>query len=200
MICQRSFYLTVVFVFMLAAFCLLPSAFSQSASANLSGTVVDQNGAVVPGASVKVSNTATGLQREVTTNEQGSFTVPLLLPTTYTVRVERQGFAPVEATIVLNVGDQKGLQIQLKTGSISEMVKIEGDAPMINESTAVATVVDRQFVANIPLNGRSFQSLYSLTPGVVVVPSINNPGFEGPIQRQRAASKCQHVYGRRCQR
>src|SRR6266850_5310478 len=153
---------------LLSAFCLLPTAFSQSASANLSGTVVDQNGAVVPGANVKVSNTATGLQREVTTNDQGSFSVPLLPPTTYTVRVERQGFAPVEATIVLNVGDQKALQIQLKAGNISEMVKITDEAPLINESPAVATVVDRQFVENLPLNGRSFQSLITLSPGVVL--------------------------------
>jgi hypothetical protein len=184
---QRPFAL-MVFVFLLSAFCLLPSAFSQSASANLSGTVVDQNGAVVPGARVKVSNTATGLQREVTTNDEGSFTVPLLPPTRYTVRVERQGFAPVEATIVLNVGDQKALTISLKAGNISEMVKITADAPLINESPSVGTVVDRQFVGNLPLNGRSFQSLITLTPGVVLTKTSVLAQGQFSVNGQRASA------------
>ncbi|MGH9907637.1 MAG: carboxypeptidase regulatory-like domain-containing protein, partial [Pyrinomonadaceae bacterium] len=146
---------------------LLITAFGQSATATLTGTVVDQNGAVVPGVAVSVINPATSLERTTTTSVAGYFTIPLLPPGNYTLTARRDGFAPVRAeNIVLNVGDQKSLQIQLKAGNITEMVKIVGDAPLINESPAVSTVVDRQFVENIPLNARSLQSLIALVPGV----------------------------------
>lgn len=150
----------------------------QSATATLSGTVVDANGAVVPGASVRLINSATGLQRETKTNDSGDFTAPLLHPSTYTLRVERQGFAPAEIQdLVLNVGDQKSLKIQLKAGNISELVQITNDAPLIDESPAVATTVNRTFVENIPLNGRTFQSLINLAPGVVTTKSsVANQG------------------------
>ncbi len=168
-------------IFFLLGFvvCLYIHAGAQSATATLSGTVEDTNGAVVPGANVTIENVATRLRRQVTTNESGSFTVPLLPPSEYTVTVESKGFAPVQINkVVLNVGDQKSLTIALKAGNISEMVQITADAPLINESPAVATTVDRQFVTNLPLNGRSFQSLISLTPGVVVakVPANFAPG------------------------
>ncbi len=178
MIRYRPFPLALRCLLVLAL-CALPfaGALAQSASANLSGTVTDQNGAVVPGATVKVSNTATGLQREVTTSGDGSFTVPLLPPATYTVRVEHQGFAPIEATIVLNVGDQKALQIQLKAGDINATVQVINEPELINESAAVGTVIDRNFVENLPLNGRSFNTLLQLTPGVVIAPTVG--GFPG---------------------
>src|SRR6266851_7503684 len=104
---------------LLFALCSLPfaSAVAQSATATLSGTVEDSNGAVIPGATVTVANPATSLRRQATTNSEGYFTFPLLPPTTYTVRVEGQGFAPAQIqNVVLNVGDQKALQIQLKAG------------------------------------------------------------------------------------
>lgn len=155
----------------------LISAHAQTATATLSGTVEDQNGAVIPNASVAAINAATTLQRDTTTDDRGNYTFPLLPPGTYIVRVQAQGFATVEnRNLILNVGDQKALTIQLKAGSVSEMVRIEGSAPLISESPAVGTVVDRQFVANVPLNGRSFQSLIALTPGVVFTPNPNG-GF-----------------------
>lgn len=173
---------------LLFALCALPfaGARAQSATATLSGTVQDQNGAVIPGASVVVLNKATGLQREVTTNDDGSFTVPLLPPSTYTVTVRREGFGPVEAKdVVLNVGDQKGLKIQLKAGDVNAEVQITSEAPLINESPAVATTIDRQFVGNLPLNGRSFQSLILLTPGVVIMPSGTGARGEFSVNGQR---------------
>jgi outer membrane receptor protein involved in Fe transport len=166
---------------LLFAFLLFPFGFAnaQSATATLSGTVTDQNGAVVPGATVTVLNPATSLERQATTNGEGDFVIPLLPPGRYTVRAEHEGFAILEARdVVLNVGDNKSLQMPLKAGKISEMVQITGDAPLINESPAVGTVVDRQFVGNLPLNGRSFNSLIALTPGVVQTKA----GFSSPGQ------------------
>jgi len=112
MIHRSPFSLTAGFVLLITAFCLLPRAYGQSSSATLSGTVEDQNGAVVPGATVTAENKATGLKRQATTNGEGYFTIPLLLPSAYSVTAQAQGFSPVQVSnVVLNVGDQKALQI-----------------------------------------------------------------------------------------
>ena len=163
----------VTFLLLMLVLCSLRfTAYAQSATANLSGTIVDQNGAIVPGANVTVSNAATGLQRQVITSDAGYFTMPLLPPSTYTVRVERQGFAPLEVKdVVLNVGDQKTLQIQLKAGDVNATVTVDSNAETVRTDGSVGTVVDRQFVANMPLNGRSLQALIQLTPGVVLAPT-----------------------------
>jgi hypothetical protein len=172
---------------LLSVFCLLPSVAAQSATATLSGTVLDEKDAVIPGATVVVVNTGTGARRQTTTNEEGSFIIPLLPPSTYVVNVQQQGFAPVEVpNVVLNVGDQKSLQIHLKVGNLSEMVQVNSDTPLINESPTVATVVDRQFVENIPLNGRSFQTLIQLTPGAVLTKTNPNEQGQFSVNGQRA--------------
>jgi carboxypeptidase family protein/TonB-dependent receptor-like protein len=157
-----------VFLILFLAFCSLPSVFGQSATATLSGTVKDQNGAVVPGTTVTAENKTTGLKRQATTNDEGYFTIPLLPPSGYSVTAQAEGFSPVEVSnVVLNVGDQKALQIQLQAGAVSATVQVTNEEALISESPSVGTVVNRQFVENIPLNGRSFQSLITLTPGVV---------------------------------
>jgi Carboxypeptidase regulatory-like domain len=142
---------------------------AQTASATLSGTVVDQDNAVVPGVQITITNTATGLKREAQTNDGGHFTIPLLPPSSYVVRVEHAGFAPIQIPdLVLNVNDNRSLQIQLKVAQVSgETVTVSADANTIREDPAVATVINRRFVENLPLNGRSFQALINLSPGVV---------------------------------
>src|SRR6266404_3818028 len=162
MIHRSPFCLTFVLVFL--AFCSLPfAAHAQSASATLSGTVEDQNGAVVPGATVTAENKATGLKRQATTNDEGQFTIPLLPPSTYTVTAQAGEFSPVQiSNVVLNVGDQKALQIQLKAGDVNAVVTVEAEASIVRTDASVSTVIDRQFVANLPLSGRSFQSLIEL--------------------------------------
>src|SRR5260370_24331986 len=133
------------------------SALGQTATATLSGTVVDESGAVVPAVSVTILNVATGLQRGTTTKDQGSFTFVLLPPGRYTARAHRDGFAPVDVPdIVLNVNDQIALTLRLKVASVGDSVTVVAGLPRTNTSPAVSTVVDRQFVENLPLNGRSF--------------------------------------------
>src|SRR5216684_4434147 len=175
MIRRHSFPFTLRTLFFASCVFALGSlpAFAQGTTATLSGTVQDENGAVVPGANVMVINGSTGLKREATTNTDGTFTVPLLQPSTYSVTVRRDGFAPVEIkNVVLNIGDRKALQIQLKAGDIKEAVTIQSDAVTLNTSDgSVSTVVDQNYVKNMPLNGRSFQDLILLTPGIVT----NNP-------------------------
>jgi len=161
-------------------------AFAQSATATLSGTVTDPNNAVVPGAHVTATNTGTGLKREATTGGSGTFTIPLLPPSTYTVLIENQGFTPAEIKdVVLNVGDNVALNIQLKVGQVGAIVDVKSDASLINESLAVGTVVDRQFVGNLPLNGRTFQSLIALAPGIVLTSTPLDDG-QFSVNGQRA--------------
>src|SRR5262249_39045228 len=141
-------------------------------TANLSGTISDANEAAIAGAQVMVTNNATGLKRQATTGSSGSFTIPLLPPGAYTVTVENQGFTTAEIReVVLKVGDNVGLELQLKVGQVGVATEVQDEAPLINESPAVGTVIDRKFVESIPLNGRSFQSLLLLTPGAVVLPT-----------------------------
>ena len=193
MLCQSSFRSAVTGLIMpvigllLTAFCLLPSAiYGQAATATLSGTVVDQNGAVVVGVNITLINNGTTLQRQAVTNEQGGFAIPLLPPGPYTLNAQRDGFSPVRVeNVVLNVGDQKALQIQLKAGDVNAQVTVDSNAETVRTDGSVGTVVDRQFVANIPLNGRSFNTLLELTPGVVLTPATNENSGQFSANGQR---------------
>src|SRR6266496_3709174 len=179
----------VVFVcaVLLTVYCLLPIAVAKSTTATLTGTVEDQNGAVIPGVSITIQNAATSLERQTATSDAGGFIVPLLPRGNYTVTVKRDGFTPVEIrNVILNVGDQKSLPIVLKAGGVTETVLINADAPLINESPAVGTVVDRQFVGNLPLNGRSFQTLITLTPGTVLTAATEESPGQFSVNGQRA--------------
>lgn len=179
--------MVIVFCSVLTPFTLIPNALGQGATATLSGTLEDSNGAVIPGASIRLLNNATSLKRQTTTNGEGYFSIPLLPPGTYTLTTQHDGFTSTKIPeLTLNVGDQKSLQIQLQAGDINAAVRVTDEALLMNESPAVATTVDRQLVENLPLNGRSFQSLIDLSPGVVTTKSsFTNPG-QFSVNGQRA--------------
>src|SRR5262249_12677878 len=124
-------YRPLLFAFrslLLVALCAFPFA-ANAQTATLSGTVTDPNNAVVPGAHVTATNNGTGLKREATTSGSGTFTIPLLPPSTYTVLVENQGFTPAEIKdVTLNVGDNVALSIQLKVGQVGATVDVKNDA------------------------------------------------------------------------
>ncbi len=176
-----------------ASICLMMamsvSLFAQRAA--VSGTVTDQSGAVIPGATVTALMVSQGLKREATTGAQGTYAIPLLPPGRYTVTATCKGFTPREITdVILNVGDQVNLNIQLTVGGVAQSVTVEAEATLIPESPAVSTLVNRQFVENMPLNGRSFQSLLQLTPGIAFVKVDTNPFAGGTfsVNGQRANS------------
>ena len=148
---------------------LIQPAYAQSSTAALSGTVSDENGGVVSDVTITVTNASNGVRRQALTNSDGYFAVSLLPPGRYSITIQRQGFSTVEIKdLVLNVNDQRSFRIELKVGQVKESTTIQG-APLIDsESAAVGTVVDRQFVENLPLNGRSFHALIELTPGTVL--------------------------------
>ncbi|CAN5825232.1 TonB-dependent receptor [soil metagenome] len=186
----QSKILTSVFLTFAVLVLGVVGAQAQTASATLNGTVSDENGAVVAGVNVVVVNNATGLQRAATTNSDGYFVVPLLTKGEYTVTLERDGFAPTEIkNVVLNIGSQININAKLKVKGVSGVtVDVTAETSLIDESAAVGTTVDRQFVENLPLNGRSLQSLINLSPGVVLTVTDGTSLGQFSVNGQRANS------------
>lgn len=152
---------------------------AQSGGATLSGFVRDSNGAAIVGATVKVTNTSTNRSFTTLTKEDGIYVFAELQPSTYTIEVEQTGFQrSVKENVTLNIASRVSQDFSLQSGEISATVTVEDSPALIErDSAVVSTVVNREFVENIPLNGRTFQSLLELTPGVVLTPpDAANPG------------------------
>ena len=147
--------------------------FGQTETASIYGRVSDQSGAVVPSAEVRLHNIDTNVDLTRTTNQEGFYLLPALKPGRYLMVVTKQGFRTVTLKdIILNVQDNVVRNFQLQVGSISESMTVTADALNVNTTDAsVSTVIDRKFVESLPLNGRSFNTLLQLTPGVVIAPS-----------------------------
>ncbi len=141
----------------------------QSTNATISGQVVDPAGHVIPDADIQILNEATGVPYANRTNGSGIYTVSILPPGQYRVQVSKNGFKTlIKPDIVLNVQSAVAVNFTLPLGAASESVTVEAGSPLLNTTDAsVGTVIDRKFVDNIPLNGRSFQDLILMTPGVV---------------------------------
>jgi Carboxypeptidase regulatory-like domain/TonB dependent receptor/Domain of unknown function (DUF4382) len=153
----------------LLSLCLSSICFADASSANLSVSVTDPTGAVIQDANVTIRNVETNQEQRVVSGKTGSVNFSFLKPGRYNLTVSKHDFAEVAVSnIVLNVGDERQVQLVLKVGTTAQTVTVDGSGPTINTSNAsVSTVIDRHFVENIPLNGRSFQDLISITPGVV---------------------------------
>ncbi len=158
---------------------LVPTAvFSQSTSATISGGVTDPTGRFITGAAVEIANDETGVRYSDQTNSSGMYFVPILPPGHYRVQVSKQGFKTIiKAGVVLNVQGAIALNFVLPAGATSQSITVEAGTSIINTTDAsVSTVIDRKFVENVPLNGRSFQDLISMTPGVVTQSPQTNQG------------------------
>ncbi len=157
---------------------LLTPAAAQVTAA-LSGTVTDQSGAAVTGASVDVKIVELGLDRTTTTDSAGRYEVGSLPVGSYEIDVTRQGFSKeIRKGIRLVVGQEAVVGIQLQLGSVSEQVTVNGDAPIVSATTADITgLVNSEQVKNLPLNGRSFDLLLTLNPGVVNFTSAKTGGI-----------------------
>ena len=167
----------------------LIAAHAQSATATLNVTVVDTNGAAVPGTNVTVMNLNTASRREVMTNDDGRAGIAQLPPGPYLMTASKQNFETAQLdNVILNVGDLLGVRIQLKVGQIKATVTVPSAPSTYKESGSVSSLVDQQFIENLPLNGRSFNALLELTPGSVLVgANYFEPGqFSVNGQRQNA--------------
>jgi len=143
------------------------AAFGQTAQ--FQGRVVDPQQRVVVGAEIRIFNQATGVERKVVTNHDGLYTAPFVSPGSYQIYVQAAGFSTVSSTsLTVTVGQTLVFDVQLKVGAASQDITVSAGSQTLNTTDAsVSTVVDHAFVENLPLNGRSFQDLISLTPGVV---------------------------------
>jgi len=177
----------VLLLCLLVLFLLAPLCSAQTERATVSGRVVDPSNAAVPAATITIENKATNATVTAHTNGEGIFVSPNLVPGKYRVKVEKEGFQTMLwPDVVLHVQDVIALNFQMKVGSRIETVTVSGQAPLIDESPAVSTVVDHNFVDNLPLNGRSFQSLLLLTPGVTMT-SVNSGSLgQFSVNGQRA--------------
>ncbi|MBZ5664183.1 MAG: carboxypeptidase regulatory-like domain-containing protein [Acidobacteriia bacterium] len=159
-------------------------AFGQSESASVSGRVTDQSAAVVPEVEIELKNVDTNIVQTTKTNQGGFYAFSAVKPGKYLMNVRKQSFRSVSVTgIVLNVQDNLSRNFVLQVGSFSESITVTADAANVNTTDAtVSTVIDRKFVESMPLNGRSFQDLLTLTPGVAQVPTVASiPGYGGEI-------------------
>ena len=189
---RENLLLTLLLVLALAVF-----GQAQTERATLSGRVVDHSNAVIRGATVTITNINTSATSKTTTNAEGLYFVPDLPPGQYRLRVEMEGFASLlRPDVTLQVQDQLVLNFTMTVGSRIETLTVTGEVSLINtESAAVSTVVDQNFVENLPLNGRSFQSLILLAPGVVMVPVQSGNTGQFSVDGQRADSNYVTVDG-----
>jgi outer membrane receptor protein involved in Fe transport len=163
----------------LAAF--VPVWAQQAATATIEGVVTDQTGAVVVNAKVSARSTATGLVREITTDESGVYRLPLLPPGNYELTITAPNFAEKKlSNIQLTVGQKLNLDVSLAASGASETVNITAEAPVVETTrTNVSGSVGERAVRELPVNGRNFIDFVTLTPGVVRDPRLGDLSFGG---------------------
>ena len=136
---------------------------------SLDGTVHDQTGGLMQGATVTVTNKDTGRARQVVTGADGSFRVAPLLPGSYSLKAEASGFRTLLDNATVQVGRVTTIELAMQVGAANEVVSVQGEAAQIDyDSHTIGGVITRQEIENLPLNGRSFLNLAMLEPGVTV--------------------------------
>src|ERR1044071_2503895 len=163
-------------------------ALAQSTNASLTGRVTDPAKSLVVDARIAAISQTTNVRYETTTNSSGEYRLANLPPDNYQLEIEKPGFKKLlKPNVVLHVQDTVRIDFELTLGELSEIVSVKDGAPVLNtESATVSTVVDRTFVENIPLNGRSFQTLIALTPGVVLTTASQSDQGQFSVNGQRA--------------
>ena len=143
-------------------------SWSQTVDTVITGTITDNTGAVIPGAAVTVVNEGTQIAKATTTNATGSFTVNYLIPGTYDIHVKATGFAnTVRTGIILQVNQQVKLTMKMTISSLQQVVQVQATQPLLQtQSASIGLVVGPTNTVNLPLNGRKFDDLAVLTPGV----------------------------------
>jgi len=174
---------------------------AQTETATISGLITDESGAVMPGAEVMLTSVDRGTVQNATTNNAGIYVFANVQPGRYQVKVDKPGFKQVDFLgLIVNVQDHIEQNFRLQVGSVLESVTVEANGSNINTTDAtVSTVVDRRVVENMPLNGRSFQDLILLSPGVVTnnpqSGARNNESGEFSVNGQRTESNYYTVDG-----
>jgi hypothetical protein len=159
-----------------------PFAFAQQETATITGEVRDANGGAVTKATITLTNIGTNIGVRSETNEQGSYTVPNLRPGDYTLTVEKQGFSrTIRSGLTLQVNQVARVDIAMKIAGVTEAVEISGGAPLLEtETSSRGAVIDQKKIVDLPLNGRDYNQLALLSPGVLTpTPRMSSIGFKG---------------------
>ena len=146
--------------------------FAQGNAGRILGSVTDQSGGAVVGATVTIVDTQRNLTRTVMTDAAGEYNVPNLLPSTYTVSAALQGFKTAQRTgVTLEVNQDLRLDLTLQPGEQTEKVTVTGEVPIVETTNAeLGGTLQAQVIASLPLNGRNFENLLQLRPGVTIYP------------------------------
>ena len=146
--------------------------FSQGNFGTILGTITDQSGGVVAGATVTVTDTQRNTSRNLTTNDAGEYVAPTLLPGTYTVRAEDKGFKTVQRqNIVLEVGREIRVDLGLQPGEQTQTLTVTESIPLVETTNAtLGGTLNNTDIVDLPLNGRDYQNLMGLRPGVMLQP------------------------------
>ncbi|HVF28288.1 MAG TPA: TonB-dependent receptor [Pyrinomonadaceae bacterium] len=151
---------------LLRAGCAATLAFGQTTTGTITGVVTDATGAIIPGAAVSITNKATGVNFDTTTNDDGIYNAPSLRADSYTVQVQLQGFKTLTQEVTLQTAQTLRLDLALETGNISETVEVESSGELLaRDSAEVATSISAREITNLPLKDRSPYGALQVVPG-----------------------------------
>jgi hypothetical protein len=183
---------------LLTFFAILALAAQPLAAQNseITGTVTDPTGAAIAGATVDVVRTGTNLVRSVTTNEAGNYAVPFLVPGIYDVSAQTEGFkVSSRKGVDLQVGQVARIDFHLEIGAVTEQIEVTGGAPLLaTETTAIGTVIENKRIVELPLNGRNYLQMITLSPNVT---TEGGAGGGGGLQGGARSRSSYSVAGQR---
>jgi hypothetical protein len=166
--CHLAAVHTVLLLFL--ALNLSLSAYAQVVGGTIEGTITDPKGAVLPNVRVEIVNLSTQIVTPLTSNTDGFYTAPNLLPGNYTVTVKRTGFATAVTQVILTVGAQHVVNVTLHIGTVNEVVKVQTEAPEVElASSEMSGAVNGTTIRELPLNGRDWTQLATLEPGIASI-------------------------------
>jgi hypothetical protein len=173
----------IVLLFFLPFSVVAVNVHAQVAGGTISGTVTDSSGRVINNVQITITNVATGVTRDVTTNDEGFYSAPNLLPGTYEAKFSAKGFnTEVRKGIELSVGASVGLDQPMRVGSVAQTIEVKSEVPAIQTSTSdISAVVNATTVRELPLNGRSWTDLAQLQAGVSAIHT--QPDFSAGTDR-----------------
>lgn len=163
------------------------TAFTQTETARVTGTVTDSGGAVLAGATVKLTSLSTGREISAVTNEEGSYSILSLQPGRYDVEASQANFKTTKQTVTLEVAQNAALDFALEPGAVSETVTVSMDSPQVETTnSALGEVIQGREAVELPLNGRNVLELARLTPGVTTgIPDGFASGVSGNAETYR---------------
>ena len=165
--------------------------FAQGSAGRILGTVTDQSGGAIAGATVTVTDMDRNVPRTLTTDQSGEYSAPNLLPGNYKVRAEAKGFKAFERSgVTLQLNGEIRVDLQMQPGEVSQTITVNESVPMVETTNAeLGATLQSSIIEDVPLNGRNFENLLQLNPGVTIY-----PGGAGMAQSSNGLRPRDNVY------